>query len=214
MLQGGGHDEVAPAGEDAGALRPVERLAAGEGHQVGADLDEAAQVGLRRQLRGRVDDHRHTGGVRDLHDLGQWRAGRGVGDVEHGGGPVGDGVGDLPAFGIAHAGAGIAVRQPDLDQAHAGGAHRVVIEVALAAHHDDLVLHAGGVGQARHPARLQAGHAGGGREREARRRAGGDVAGLRAGHAGDHLRGVRLQAPPCRRNGRRPPPSRRSPPAA
>ena len=41
LLQGSGGDQVAPAAENAGTLGTADRLAAAEGHQVGAGGDEA-----------------------------------------------------------------------------------------------------------------------------------------------------------------------------
>ena len=89
----------------------------------------------------------------DLHHLLEPRPGVRAGDPVHRGGALGERIGDLPGFGIARAGAGVAIGQADLDQAHADRADHVVVEVALTAHHDDLVRHAGGVGQAVHAAR-------------------------------------------------------------
>jgi hypothetical protein len=60
VLQRNRHDQVAASGHDAGALRTAQSLAAAERNQVRAGVDEAAQVGGRWQLRGRVDDQRDT----------------------------------------------------------------------------------------------------------------------------------------------------------
>ena len=71
MLEGGRHDEIAPAAENAGRLRPVDRLAAGEGDEIGPLGDETPEIGLRRQLRCGVDDDRDRGGVRHRDDAAQ-----------------------------------------------------------------------------------------------------------------------------------------------
>ena len=51
------------AGEDARGLRSAQRLAAGEGHEVGAERDEALEVLLGRQLGRGIDDQRHAVGA-------------------------------------------------------------------------------------------------------------------------------------------------------
>ena len=66
-------DQIAPADQQPGALRPADRLAARERHQIGALGDEAAQVGARRQAGRRVDDHRQPVPMRDLGDLRERR---------------------------------------------------------------------------------------------------------------------------------------------
>ena len=116
VLQGGGHHEVAPAAQDAGGLRPADRLAAGEGHQVRAGLDEPPQVARRRQLRRGVDQNRHAGGMSDLHHLLEPRPGVRAGHPVHGGGAFGQRIGDFPRLGVARARPGIAIGQADLDQ--------------------------------------------------------------------------------------------------
>ena len=193
MLQGGGHDEVAAAAQHAARLRPADRLAAGECHEVGAFGDEASEIGLRRQLRRGIDQHRDPGGMGHADDFGQRRAGEAVSHVEDRRGARRDRVGDLPRLGIADPGAGIAIGQADLDQPHAGGTHRMIIEIALAAHDDDLVLHPRRVGQARHQRRLEAGDAGGRAQQQAGGCAGSDVSGLRPGRRGDRRRRLGLE---------------------
>jgi hypothetical protein len=71
-LQRGGRDQLASAGEDAGGLRAADGLAAGEHDEARALGEEARQIGLGRQLSGRVDDERqpvlrgHGGQHRDV----------------------------------------------------------------------------------------------------------------------------------------------------
>src|SRR5579859_6150884 len=57
VLQRDRHDQVASAGQDAGALRAAQTLAAAEGDQVSAGVDEAAQIAGRRELTSGVDDN-------------------------------------------------------------------------------------------------------------------------------------------------------------
>ena len=85
------------------------------------------------------------------------------------------------------------VGQTDFDEADAGGPHRMVVEIALAAGNDDLVPCPGDFGQAGHQPEIEAGDAGGSRKQQAGGGTGGDVAGLGAGDIGDHLRGMRLE---------------------
>ena len=67
-------NQLAPAAEDARGLRSANRLAAAEGHQVGAGGDDRSQVGPRRQLGGRVDQHRQVMGMRPADDIAQRRS--------------------------------------------------------------------------------------------------------------------------------------------
>ena len=66
-----GSDKITPPGEDAGGLRPTDRLAAAERNQVSALVQEAPQIFPRRQLRRRIDQHRERMRMGDFGDLGQ-----------------------------------------------------------------------------------------------------------------------------------------------
>ena len=57
VLQGSGHHQVTPAGKQAAGLGAPQRLAPGEGHEVGAFRNETPEIVLRWQLRGGVDQH-------------------------------------------------------------------------------------------------------------------------------------------------------------
>ena len=108
------------------------------------DLDKALEVGLGGQLGRSVDDHRDPSRVCYLHDLGQCGASNCVRYPEHGGSPRTDGGVDLPGLRVTLARSGKAVREPDLDDPGACRADGVVVGVALAAHHHDLVGNAAG----------------------------------------------------------------------
>ena len=62
-LQGGRADQVAAAAQDAGRLRPADRLPTAEADEVGAGGQDVAQVRPRGQLPGRVHQHREPGRV-------------------------------------------------------------------------------------------------------------------------------------------------------
>ena len=151
----GGVDEVGAAAEDAGALGAAHALAAAEDHHVRAVAQVALEVGTWGQHGRGVHDDRHVVGVGDLADLGQghdplageWRA-----QIGDGGGALVDRPFQLPGM----------VEQviADLDDLCAGGAVGVVVGEAVHRLHDDLVLHAIGVGETLHPDRVVAGDAG------------------------------------------------------
>jgi hypothetical protein len=62
----------------------------------------------------------------------------------------------LPARGITHAGAAVAIRNADLHDATAGHKQRAVVHVALAAHDDELVAPVGDIGQPVDPRGIEA----------------------------------------------------------
>jgi hypothetical protein len=90
------------------------------------------------------------------------------------GGALGHGGGDLPRLGVSDARARNAVGQTGFYDVDAGRADGMVILIALAAHHHHFILHASGVGQARHFGRVEARHTGGGAQQECGRGARGD----------------------------------------
>ena len=181
------------AAQHAAGLRTAQRLAAGEGHEVGAVADEAPEIGLRRQLSRGIDDHGDLAAARQPADVLQRRLRGGIGHIENGRRLLGDRVVDLPGFGIAHAGTGIAVGQAHFDDRCSRRADGVVVEIALAAHHDHVVAHAAGVGKPRHAAGIEPGDAGRSGDQQAGRGAGGHVARLRARGPRDHARGRGLK---------------------
>ncbi len=129
------------------------------------------------------------------HDIGEGRAGRGVGHIEDAGGLVGDRVLDLPGLGIPDARARIAVRQAHLDDAESCGAHRVVVEIPLAPHHHAFGLEPRRVRKPGHPARIESGDRRRSPDEQAGRGAGGDIAGLGSSDPCDDARCRRLQLP-------------------
>ncbi len=101
--------------------------------------------------------------------------------------------GDLPGLGVAHAGVAEAVGEADLDHLDAERADGAVVEIALAARHDDLVAHACRVGQPVHLGRVETGDAGGKADQQSRRRPGSHQTGLGPGDLGDDGAGPRLE---------------------
>ena len=114
-----------------------------------------------------------------LHHVGQGGARGGVRHPEHGGGARTDAGVDLPGLGVTLARSGKAVREPDLDDSGASRADGVVVGVALAAHHHDLVGNAAGPRQRRHHRGIEPGDAGRSREQQAGGRSRGDKPALR-----------------------------------
>ncbi len=114
--------------------------------------------------------------------------------MEDGGGLRRDGVGDFPGLAVAHPCAAEAIRDADLYEADSSGAHRMIVEIALAARDDHLVLHPRRVGQPVHLAGVETGDAGGGAEHQPRRGARGDQPRLRSRRLGDRAarRGLQL----------------------
>src|SRR5437667_6316641 len=135
-LQRGGGDEIASAAQYSRRLRTAQRLAAAEDDEIGALGDEAPQIAGRRQLRGGIDEDGDAASMRHGDDLRQGRARPFGGDMENGGGLRCDRVGDLPGLAVAYPGAAEAVGDAGLDEANAGGAHRMIVEIALAARDD------------------------------------------------------------------------------
>ena len=137
-------DDLAAAEHQAARLRPAQPLAAAEDRHVRAKLAGVLpEGGDRRDLGGRVDQHRNAALVRDLDHVGQrQRAGRvvGAGEVEDAGRPRRDRGLELPALGR--------VGHPDLDQLSAGLAGSVVVAVAVGPVDDDLGGRPVEVGQA------------------------------------------------------------------
>jgi hypothetical protein len=78
VLENGGHDEVAAAAEDTGALGAVDGFAAGEGDEVGAGGGEGAEVGDRGELSGGIDEDGKSMLVGQFDDGGEWGLGAGV----------------------------------------------------------------------------------------------------------------------------------------
>ena len=171
VLERHAHDEVPAAAEDAGTLGSADGLAAAEGHEVGPLRYVSLKVRPRRQLPRGIDNHRYSTGVGDFNDIFQGRQGAGMGDVAHGRRALRDGVGDLPCFRVPHAGPAVAVRDPHFHELYADRPDRVVVEIPLAAGHDDFVLHALRVRQPVHLARVRTGDTGRGAQEEPRRRA-------------------------------------------
>ena len=159
LLQHGSGDQIAPAGQNAGALRSADRLAAAIGDQVRAIGDKTGQVCLRRQLGGGVDDHRQVMGVSYFRDLGQRWVVRWAGCIGDGDRRRPDGGGDLPRLHAAHASAHRPIVKADLADTGAGGADRMVVAGAMVPAHHHLARHAVGVGQAVHGRRVHAGEA-------------------------------------------------------
>ena len=191
MLQRHRADEVGPAGQNAGSLRPAQCLAAGERHQVGALGDEPPQVFRWRQRGGGVYEHGHVVIMGDLRDGGQrQRVGCCHHRPQHARGAAGDRGGKLPRLGRPRRRMAQAayLHQPD-----AHGAYRVVVAVAVYALHDHFVLQAACVRQAVHRRGVQPGHARRRAQQQPRRRPGGDVAVLSAGRRGDDPPGGQLQ---------------------
>ena len=133
----------------------------------------------------RVDDDRHVVAVSDPDQVVQGQAfHRLVGEVEHRAGALADGFAELvrerPLVG-----------EPDLDDGRSGETQRMVVVVPVAPEHDDLVRHAGRIGEAVHLRRVEARDRRRGSHRQAGRGAGRDVARFGARHLGDDVaRGV------------------------
>ena len=141
-------------------------------------------------------------------------------------GPVGNRIGNLPGFRIPDSGAAVPVGNPNLHELNANRTDGVVVEVPVAPRDNHLVLHAPGVRQTVHPARVQPGHARRHAQHDARRRSRRDVPGLGARDVGNgparpglqfrdihamlrgfrhglrHLRRENRPAQPCGRPGR------------
>src|SRR5215475_5131100 len=64
-IEGRRTDQVAPAREDPGALRPANPLATAHDHQVGAVAEIAEEILTGRDHRGDIDEHRHAARVGD-----------------------------------------------------------------------------------------------------------------------------------------------------
>ena len=191
LLQQRRGDKIAAAGEDAGGLRPAQRLAAGEGHQIGAHRGEALEVLPGRPLRGGVDDQRHAIGAADRGDGWQIDETCGIGregDRHYRGRQR---AFDLPGFQAAHAGAGAAVVVPDIDQPRAGRGERVGIAGAMGARDQDIVGERIGVRQRRHLGHVPARDRRGGGKRQRGSSAGRHNPRLGSGRLGDaRARGI------------------------
>ena len=186
VLERDRQDQVLAAGQDAARLRPQDVLAAAERDEVGALVDQRVQVLGRRQRHRRVDDDGQIVGMGDRHDVRERQVRDGVvAEVEQGGRVRPDRllelVGEWP------------LGEADLDQLRACDAQQVVVVVAMAPQHDDLVGHAGRVGQAVHARRVEARDRGGGRHGEARCGARGHVGRLGVGGLRDDRPGPRLE---------------------
>lgn len=83
MLKDRRHNQVPLAGQDSRTLWPADRLASAECHQVGPLRKEVPEIADWRQLAGGIHDHRDTGVVRHLDDLGQRRLRPAARDVAH-----------------------------------------------------------------------------------------------------------------------------------
>ncbi len=186
VLERDRRDEVAPASQDARCLRPLDVLAAGEAHEVRADVEEAAQVGHGRQRDGAVHDDWHALGVGDRDDLLDGQIGVQVAtQVEHRDGLRPDRLFDLVREGP--------VVETHLHELRARQPQRMVVVVAVAPEHHDLVRHAGRVREAVHAPRIEPRQGRRGGHSQARGRARRDVARFGARELYDHLTGRRLE---------------------
>ena len=125
--------------------------------------------------------------MRDLRHRGKGRPGARLCDVEDAGGTLPDRVVDLPGFRVAHPGPAESVREPHLDETRTGRTHRVIVEVALAAHHHRFVAHSRGIGEAIHARGIQSREARRGAEQQPGRGARGHHARLGPGRLRDDL---------------------------
>ena len=168
-------------------------LAAAEHDQIGAGIDEAAQILRGRQLRRGIDQHREIRGMSGAHDLLERRTRIRPGEVQDAGGAIADGGADLPRLGIAHTAGGRSVGKADLDQAPARRPHAVIVGVAMALRHDELVAHPVGIGEPRHFRGIESGDAGGRAEQQSCHRAGGYDSRFGARALRDEIARVALQ---------------------
>ena len=106
----------------------------------------------------------------------------GTGEIQYPRGRLTDGALDLPGFGVAHAAVREAIGQSHFDQPCAGGAHPVVVGIAVTACDDEFVTHPAGVRQTRHLDGVEPGHAGGRTDQQSGHGTGRDDAGRGARH--------------------------------
>ena len=159
-------DEVGPPDDEAGALRPPDRLAAAEDREVRAFVDEAAQVLAWQRLGGGVHDDGHSVCVGDPDDgaqVGGAQRQLASGKEQHRGRLVLEGALELPLEGLP--------RVADVDDPRLRGLEQPVIRVALTAEGDDAASVPGARVDHESPDRGQVrpGHAGPERQHDARR---------------------------------------------
>ena len=103
----------------------------------------------------------------NTYHFGKWRPCPGIGHVKNSSSAFGDCLVNLPGFRIANPGAGVSVGQSYFDNARAGGADRMIVEISLAAHHNDFIIHTFCIRQPPHAAGVKPGHACSGGQQQA-----------------------------------------------
>ena len=108
---------------------------------------------------------------------------------------LGDRGGNLPGLGIAHPGPAEAVGNTHLDELGTSRSYRVVVEIAVTARRDHLVLHPTGIRKAVHLRRVEASDTSRRPQEKAGRRTRGGNAGLRSSEIGNNLARPSLNLP-------------------
>ena len=175
------------------AWATANRLATGESDQIGALRYEAFQILGRWKLTGGIDDYRDAMAARESGELPQARFGMRLRDPQDRCSLAIYGRLVLPKLGVAHTGAREAIGNAHLDQFGACLGNRVVVHIALAAGHDDLVRHARRLRQQVHFGRIESGKTGRGGQHERGGRPGGHISRLGPGDLGQDFTGAPLQ---------------------
>ena len=205
LLEPDRDEQVGPTGQEPRRLRPADRLAAAERDEVGAGVDEPAQV--RRAAAGSSTHRRGPAGRgRGRSPRTRRSAGRAPRLA------VEEGAGRRRADrGPSSASAVRARRVAELDEPRAGRADEVVVGLRCARWTTISRRPVARVGEALHPVGVEPGQHRRGPERQRRGRAGRDVAGLGPGQLGDQLAGGVLQVADPDERARPPRTSRRRP---